>query len=261
MNALPSSLPLPSLPGLWRGQDCLGAPQRVVASGHAALDAELPAGGWPLGALTEVLLEPAAHAEWALVLPALAARLQGSAGRAVLAAPPLEPFTPALQAAGVPAGRLCCIWPHDATAAAWACEQALRCRDVSAVLAWLPQAPPSVLRRLQLVAAQHQQLLWVFRGSRQDRQAASPAPLRLWLERAQHRHLLVHLLKRRGPPMGRPVALPASSALLAEVLAAQARRRQQLQQDAAVLQSPARPAALALVADRHVLAGLAAAHA
>ncbi|AVP57639.1 translesion DNA synthesis-associated protein ImuA [Pulveribacter suum] len=254
MNAQPVHLPIPSLPGLWRGQDCLGAPQRVVASGHMALDAELPAGGWPLGALTEVLLEPAAHAEWALVLPALAARLQGSAGRAVLAAPPMEPFTPALQAAGVPPGRLCCIWPGDALAAAWACEQALRCRDVSAVLAWLPQAPPAVLRRLQLAAAQHQQLLWVFRAS-QDRQGASPAPLRLWLERVQHRHLQVHLLKRRGPPLAQPVALPSSSVLLAEVLAAQARRRQQLQQ-AAALQAPVRPA---LVPVRHALAGLAAA--
>ncbi len=138
---------------------------------------------------------------------------------------------PALQAAGVPVPRLCCIRPAGPgadLAAAWACEQALRCRDVRAVLAWLPQvAARHALRRLQLAAAQHQQLLWVLRPGR-ARQQASPAPLRLWLQ-PQADQLLIHVIKRRGPSALHPVALPAHGALLAAVLQAQAQRRQQAQ--------------------------------
>ncbi|AVO50631.1 hypothetical protein C6568_16355 [Melaminivora suipulveris] len=253
-----------NLPGLWRGQDWLGAPQPAVSSGHAALDAELPGSGWPLGALCEVLLAPQARSEWALVLPALAARLQGTGGQAVLVAPPLEPFAPALQAASVPAQRLCSVspgfGPADGAAAAWACEQALRCRDVRAVLAWLPLASTAVLRRLQLAAAQQRQLLWVFRPA-QSHPAASPAPLRLQLESAR-RALLVHVLKRRGPPLEQPVALPVCSPALAQVLTAQAARRRQMQQQAGAQRRPSpdtQSAAPGAPLVPHALAGVAAA--
>ena len=112
-------------------------------------------------------------------------------------------------------------------AAAWACEQALRCRDVRAVLAWLPQVPAAVLRRLQLAAAQHRQLLWVMRPER-SRAQASPAPLRLWLQ-PQGEELHVHVVKRRGPPLAQPVALPARTPVLAAALQAQAQWRRQVQ--------------------------------
>jgi len=134
-------------------------------------------------------------------------------------------------------------------AAAWACEQALRCRDVRAVLAWLPQVATQSLRRLQLAAAQNQQLLWVLRpeGARAQ---ASPAPLRLWLQ-PQADRLLIHVIKRRGPSALHPVALPGHAALLAAVLRGQAQRRQQAQ---AATWGRARPQEVA-----HAVAGLAAA--
>lgn len=220
-----------ALPGVWQGSAWADTPQRVLDTGHVPLNAQLPGGGWPLGGMSELLLPPHAHNEWTLLLPALATVLAArDGGRAVLVAPPLEPFLPALQAAGVPAQRLCCIRPtapNADMAAAWACEQALRCRDVRAVLAWLPQAAAPSLRRLQLAAAQHQKPLWVLRPERL-RQQASPAPLRLWLQ-PQEDLLLVQVLKRRGPPLLQPVTLPARGALLAAVLQAQAQRRQQAQ--------------------------------
>lgn len=224
------SFSVDDLPGVWRGDALAQAQQRVLATGHAPLDVQLPGGGWPLGAMSELLLPPHVRSEWALLLPALARLLSDAPGHAVLVAPPLEPFMPALQAAGVPVPRLCRIHPAGSgadMAAAWACEQALRCRDVRAVLAWLPQVAAPMLRRLQLAAAQNQQLLWVLRpeGARQQ---ASPAPLRLWLQ-PQGDELLVHVLKRRGPPALHPVALPARGPLLAAVLQAQAERRQQAQ--------------------------------
>ena len=40
---------------VWQADALAGAPARVLATGDALLDAQLPGGGWPLGALTEVL--------------------------------------------------------------------------------------------------------------------------------------------------------------------------------------------------------------
>ena len=46
---------------VWRA-DALAAPQAdTVSSGDAALDAQLPGGGWPVGALTELIQAPGVH--------------------------------------------------------------------------------------------------------------------------------------------------------------------------------------------------------
>ncbi len=214
------------VPGVWRGDSLRPVDEapggRAQPSGHPALDAQLPGGGWPRGAMSEVLLAGQGRPEWPLLLPALAGAV-ARPGQVVLVAPPFEPFVPVLHAAGLPAGRLCWVAPpadgRDA-AAAWACEQALRCRDVLAVLAWLPAAHPDMLRRLQLAAAQRGPLLWVFRPEFRRLQA-SPAPLRLWVRPGEGDGALqVHVLKRRGAPLLSPVAVPAHGAALATALTA-----------------------------------------
>ena len=94
-----SSLPSALGASVWRADELAGAAVGTVASGHAALDAELPGGGWPLGALIE-LLQPARDAPvWSLLLPAVVARQQASGGAVVLVNPPHEPFLPAFAAA------------------------------------------------------------------------------------------------------------------------------------------------------------------
>ena len=79
----------------------------------------------------------------------------------------------------------------------------------------------------QPFVAQHRQLLWVMRPER-SRAQASPAPLRLWLQ-PQGEELHVHVVKRRGPPLAQPVALPARTPVLAAALQAQAQWRRQVQ--------------------------------
>ena len=60
------------VPGVWRA-DALGSGQsQVQPTGHPLLDAQLPGGGWPVGALCEVLQPLAGLHEWQLILPALA---------------------------------------------------------------------------------------------------------------------------------------------------------------------------------------------
>ncbi len=215
------------LAGVWLADQWgTTATARVQATGHAGLDAQLPGGGWPVGAMAEVLQPAAGLHVWQLVLPALAQATAARPGAVVLVAPPYEPFAPALRAGGLDAARLCRVQASSAAQALWAAEQALRCRDVLAVLAWLPQAAPESLRRLQLAAAQMGQLLWVFRPA-QARQQASPAPLRLWVEAVADSggaQVQVQVLKRRGPPMEQALVLPAGNAALAQVLAASAAR-------------------------------------
>lgn len=233
---------LPSaVPGVWHA-DTLGAGgHQGVSTGHELLDAQLPGGGWPVGALSEVLQPMAGLHEWQLVLPALARATARRTGTVVVVAPPYEPFGPALQAQGLLAERLCVVRADSATAALWAAEQALRCRDVLAVMAWLPQAQPAALRRLQLAAAQQQQLLWVFRPASAVPQA-SPALLRLLVQglampgdAATSPGMQVQILKRRGPPLAQGLELPGCHPRLAQVLLAQAERRRAAQAQASAL--------------------------
>lgn len=141
-------------------------------------------------------------------------------GQVVLVAPPCRPFAPGLDAAGVEAHRLCCVEADthpsahpagDGTGLAWVCEQALRCRDVLAVLAWLPAGlPMATLRRLQWAAAAQGRILWLWREASAALQTvASPAPLRLRVETEPGEGgtpacLRVQLLKRRGPALEHP---------------------------------------------------------
>ncbi len=217
--------------GVWRG-DALGAADaQVISTGHAALDAQLPGGGWPVGAMTELLqATPEAHV-WQLLLPALAQAVEARGGPVVLIGAPHEPFGPSLASEGLPVEALLWIRGEAQAARLWACEQALRCADVAAVLAWLPQARVGELRRLQLAAAQHEGLLFVFRPEAVA-QAASPARLRLRVNAAEAGQMDVHILKRRGPPLAAPLTLPARSERMTALLVASQWRRKLRQQQA-----------------------------
>ena len=244
-NSLMSALPLaPTLARapVWHA-DMLhaGASPRVAATGHAVLDAELPGGGWPLDGMVELLQPVLGDAPlWPLLLPALAAHQPGRA--VVLVGTPLTPYLPALTAGGLPPQRM--LWIPEASS--WAAEQALRCADVAAVLAWLPRARQAELRRLHLATAQRGDgLLFVVRPAQAAREA-SPAPLRLRLELEVAEHaaglasLAVDIVKRRGPPLAAPLRLPAQPPALRALLAAGAARQRT---GARVLPFAARPVA------------------
>ena len=215
-----ASRPLPQgLPaGVWHAEGLPLAEELTLSTGEAALDAVLPGGGWPVGALTE-LLQPQPHAHlWRLLAPGLVLALARQPGPVVLVSPPRAPFVPALAAQGLPADRWLRVDTSTAAARLWATEQALRCAEVAAVLAWLPQTEASDLRRLQLAAQRHRQLLFVMRPL-SARDQASPARLRLMVDEAgTPPSLRVQVLKRRGPPLVSPLRLPAQPPLLARLL-------------------------------------------
>jgi len=206
---------------VWRGRELAQAQEKTLATGHAALDAQLPGKGWPLGSLVEVLQDEAQQHVWQLLGPAVAASVAGG-DPAVLVHPPYQPFGPCLRAQGIAPERLLCVQAEPSPARLWAAEQALRCADVSAVLAWIPRARPEELRRLHLCAQAGQKLLVLFRPL-QARQQSSPARLRLLVQGRETLEVL--LLKRRGPPLLEPLVLRAQAPLLSSLLSARQNRR------------------------------------
>lgn len=192
-----------------RGDAFAVAPAPTFATGFARLDAELPGGGWPRGALTELLPEQTGIGELGLLLPALAA-LTAAGQTVMLIAPPHSAHAPAWAAAGIRLDCLRLVFPRQPRDALWAAVEALRCGGVAATLLWLDalfraQLPANSLRRLQVAAGEGGGAAFFFRPARQAA-AASPAPLRLQLQ-AAGRQLRVKLLKRRGPPARQAILL------------------------------------------------------
>jgi hypothetical protein len=184
-------------------------PAPTLASGFPRLDAELPGGGWPRGALTELLPEGEGIGELGLLLPALAA-LTAAGQTVVLVAPPHAAHAPAWAAAGIRLDRLRLVFPRRPRDALWAGVEALRCGGVAATLLWLDplfrgQLPANSLRRLQVAAGEGGGGAFCFRPARLAAEA-SPAPLRLQLQ-AAGRQLRVQVLKRRGPPARQAILL------------------------------------------------------
>ena len=163
-------------PGIWRRAGATRPKVDVEPTGNAELDALLPGGGWPRGALSEILIEQDGIGECSLVLPALAALTQAKK-RIVFVAPPYIPYAPALVAAGIDLSQVVHI---DANAADthWTAEQCLRAGCCGAVLNWLPTADYRQLRRLQLAAETGAAIGFVFRPLRAAKET-SPAALRL----------------------------------------------------------------------------------
>jgi hypothetical protein len=197
-------------PGIWRGDQVAQSSEDALPTGFAELDELLPGGGWPRGALTEILVERQGIGELRLLLPALA-RASEQSGWLAWVAPPHVPYAPALAAAGVRLQRLLVAKPQSAADAWWTAEQALRSGACSAVLAWLKTPDERLMRRLQLGAESGHSWGVLFRSAHAAQQR-STAALRLRLE-ATADGLSVHILKRRGGYVSRPVLLDLDQAV------------------------------------------------
>jgi hypothetical protein len=195
MGKLPDNVLLH--PSIWRGKQKFLYTQQEnhLSSGLPELDTLLPGGGWPLGALTEIVVNREGIGELSLVMPALA-RLSRQDRWIAWIAPPHIPYAPALAAYGVDISRILLVHPRADSDNFWAVEQALRSGTCGAVLAWPTAGDSRRLRRLQLAAEAGQCWGLLFRSERTAAQN-SPAALRLRLEPAPA-GVSVSILKRRG---------------------------------------------------------------
>jgi len=210
-------------PALWLGHQIGRTAGDAVATGFAALDAELPGGGWPRRALSELLLPHAGVGEIRLLAPSLVSAQR--AGRLVMVFdPPAALSAAALERLGFDVEELLVVHTRarvvPGSDSLWALEQALKSGHVGAVLAWLPpRLRTDRLRRLQLAAHNHDGAAFVMReASVAGRPTASP--LRLALQPGGADRLQLRVLKRRGPPLEAPLQLA-----LPPVLSSAARRR------------------------------------
>jgi cell division inhibitor SulA/protein ImuA len=195
-------------PQLWRGREP-NRSQRTLPTGHARLDARLPGGGWPLGAVTELITRNPGLGEFSLLFPALA-ELSRNGEWLILVDPPWIPYPAALHGHGLALERLLLVRSGSAKESLWACEQALAGSRGGAVLAWPEPVSFARLRRLQLAAEAGAKPAFLFRPE-SALHAASPAALRLHLRPAGDRSqdgTRIDILKCRGERPREPAWLP-----------------------------------------------------
>ena len=200
-----------ALPGVWRGRDLARSVRPGIASGYAALDTELPGGGWPAGALTEVLNGQAGIGELRLFFPALGA-LARAGSPVFLLAPPWLPHAPAFVGGGIAASSLIIVRPRRPADTLWACEQILKGLSDGALLAWPRHLTAQDARRLQLAVEGKPVLAVLMRPDNAARET-TPAALRIALAAAPQARLSLRILKRRGGVLARPIVVTPPSPL------------------------------------------------
>lgn len=212
---------------LWRGSQVAQAGQSVVSSGWTALDAQLPGGGWPCNALTELLQPQPSLCEWRLLSPALAGLAAGG-GHILLVGPPKRPHAPGLVKLGISEKNIIWIAADTPAERLWSTEQLVKANPRGgAILAWLPQARAEQLRRLQVHAQSCDCPVFLFRPEAAQLDA-SPAPLRVLTTLGPDWALHVRILKRKGALLDGPVVLSAVPGSLASVLTPRLMRPSQL---------------------------------
>lgn len=189
-------------PSLWRASQLARSRARVVETGYPALSAELPGGGWPLGALIDLLVQQAGIGEMRLLQPAL-----GALGKRPIALlqPPQIPNGLGFGYIGLTPDRLLHIKAAKAADALWSAEQILRAGSCGALIFWASHVQSSSLRRLHL-AAQSGETLFVMVRPLAVAQDASPALLRLALRPCPN-GLTADIVKRRGPSRTEPLSI------------------------------------------------------
>jgi cell division inhibitor SulA len=190
-------------PSLWFASQLAHGLGRIVDTGYPALSAELPGGGWPVGALVDLLVQQDGIGEMRLLRPALSALGQQPV---VLLQPPHVTNALGLSYIGLSLGRLLQINAPKTADVLWSAEQILRAGSCGALIYWTQYARSSSLRSLHLAAQSSETLFFMVRplAAAQD---SSPALLRLALRPAAD-GLMVNFVKRRGPARDEPLSIP-----------------------------------------------------
>ncbi|MDT8843535.1 translesion DNA synthesis-associated protein ImuA [Paraburkholderia fungorum] len=201
MNAV--LLPETIHPDLWRGNQLAHARSRVVDCGDVNLARELPGGGWPRGALTDLLVQQTGCGELRLLRTAFE---QLSIRPVAMLQPPHDLQPTALAWWGLDPSNVMTVKAPRTADALWAAEQILRAGTCGALLFWQSHVRPDSLRRLHLAAQASESLFFVLRPLATTRDA-SPAPLRLAI-RAAKDGVDIQFIKRRGPARDEPLFVP-----------------------------------------------------
>lgn len=177
---------------LWQGREATEqlAPEQFIDSGWPELNRRL-GGGWLRGAAHELQVRHHFQGELTLLMPVLVAQQKPC----LWVNPPAIPYWP-----GLAYRQLACapLWlqEQDHKRVLWAVEQALKSAVLGVVVAWFETLEAAVVRRLQQVAAQHNQLLFIVTPWQTTTEARAYVN-RLQLE-WQHDSLQIAIVKRRA---------------------------------------------------------------
>jgi len=178
---------------IWRGSEHSRAESGSVPSGFEILDEVL--GGWPLGALIEIIVRHEGVGELSVLLPALA-RLSKDERWVALIDPPYIPYAPALFHAGIDLAKIVVIRAPGTADTLWAMNQALHSGACSAVIGWPASITEQAIRRLQL-ATEAGQAFGVYFARAGATVRTSPVPYRLRIG-GNIDDIRIEVLKRRG---------------------------------------------------------------
>lgn len=213
MKSLPTALQAHS--DLWQASHLSRGQRSTIPTGWDLLDQTLADGGWPRGALTELLLEPIGIGEQSLLLPGMRHLMHEHPQHpCVLIHPPYLPQAAAWSACGIDPRRLLLLMPKTLKDRYWSAEQSCQA-GIPWVQLWLPadeHPNPTQLRRLQLAAQKGDSVLCLSRLSRGTLQS-STAALRLLLSTTPQHQLQIHILKQRGGFGGQILTLERTIAL------------------------------------------------
>jgi hypothetical protein len=210
---------------LWRGREHKGLSGEAIATGFAEIDAMLPAGGWPMQGLIEVVSERWGVGELQLFLP-LMRHLIARGNWVLWIAPPHLPYAPGLAQAGIDLRRILIVGGAEtplrsedfygkksaqepvsserlsSKEALWSMEKALQTQHCGLVLAWHSHLAQPTLRRLQLAAITGKTLGVLFMSKNSEH---SPSSMRLKIKGLSSEtsdtagaYAEVSLLKARG---------------------------------------------------------------
>lgn len=188
---------LKSQPALWRGRDRYNDDESIP-TGFTSLDNALPARGWCIGGVTELLLEQHGIGELSLLLPALR-RITVQGQWVALINPPYIPYAPALSNAGIRLDRLLIVNTDDDGNTLWATEQVLRAGLFASVIAWVERSTAQKQRRLQLAAETGNTWATVYRPLHAQQQH-SPVSTRMRVAMVSNKLTLDIIKVRNGRP-------------------------------------------------------------
>jgi len=245
-GAVPARRPRPIVrpgevpPGVWRGSELGSELGDSVSTGWPELDAQLPGGGWPCRAISELLAPQPGIVEWRVLGGAMRQVVERK-GQIVLVGPPKQPHLPGLVHAGASARHLVWIRAETPAERLWATEQMVKSNAAGAIVAWLPQARQEQIRRLHVCALGCDAPVFLCRPEA-ARHESSAAPLRVHASYGLDWELRLEIFKRRGPALDRPLRLPSIPGGLAAILTPRLRKPSLLLQRAETPDAVDRPA-------------------
>jgi len=184
---------------LWLGSSVRSDIHGCIKTGFTALDELLPGGGWPAGALTDLLITQAGIGEIRFLKAAFQAVLSSEQPSSPIffVNPPYTPNAICWRNWDLPLDRFIWIRSKQVKDAPWVAEQILRSNHCAALICWLDPIRSSDLRKLHLLAQASGSLFFLFRPLI-TQQTPSPAPLRLTLCPIDG-GIKASVFKRRGP--------------------------------------------------------------